>query len=133
MPQPAQLPESLKNFAVLNAAPIATGRDFHQHMERLIRGIDQMFPGHRVASPTSGGSREDIAPLTAPVGGDRAAVADRADLAVFRDAPFAPELVVVPAGEFMMGSTEEEESGRADERPQHQVTISRRLRLGGTR
>src|SRR6516162_414528 len=30
MPQPAQLPESLKNFAFLNAAPVDTGRDFHQ-------------------------------------------------------------------------------------------------------
>jgi formylglycine-generating enzyme required for sulfatase activity len=26
------------------------------------------------------------------------------DLAVFREAPFAPEMVVIPAGEFMMGS-----------------------------
>jgi TIR domain len=28
MPQPAQLPESLKNFAFINAAPVDTGRDF---------------------------------------------------------------------------------------------------------
>src|SRR5262245_32676419 len=38
MPQLSQLPESLKNFAFLNAATVATGRDFHQHVERLIRG-----------------------------------------------------------------------------------------------
>ena len=37
MPQRAQLPESLKDFAFLNAAPVDTGRDFHQHMERLTR------------------------------------------------------------------------------------------------
>jgi hypothetical protein len=36
MPQPPQLPESLKNFAFLNAAPVDTGRGFHQHMEHLI-------------------------------------------------------------------------------------------------
>src|SRR5208282_4810553 len=53
-----------------------------------------------------------------------------ADLAVFRDAPFAPELVVIPAGEFMMGSTEEEEGGYADERPQHRVTIGQRFAIG---
>jgi TIR domain len=39
MPQRAQLPESLQNFSFLNAAPVDTGRDFHQHIERLIRGI----------------------------------------------------------------------------------------------
>jgi hypothetical protein len=34
---------------------------------------------------------------------------DLPNLAVFRDAPFAPELVVIPAGEYMMGSLEGEE------------------------
>jgi formylglycine-generating enzyme required for sulfatase activity len=52
------------------------------------------------------------------------------DLEVFRDAPFAPELVVIPAGEFMMGSTEREEGGDEDERPQHRVTITQRFAIG---
>jgi formylglycine-generating enzyme required for sulfatase activity len=55
---------------------------------------------------------------------------------VFRDkdAPWCPELVVLPAGEFMMGSTEVErqwavEQGAerqwvASERPQHLVRIA---------
>jgi hypothetical protein len=50
MPQPAQLRESLKNFAFLNAAPVDTGRDFHQHTERLIRGIGQI-PDRRATNP----------------------------------------------------------------------------------
>ena len=49
---------------------------------------------------------------------------------MFRDAPFAPELVVIPAGEFMMGSTDEEEGAYEDERPQHRVTIGRRSAIG---
>ena len=53
-----------------------------------------------------------------------------ADFSVFRDAPFAPELVVVPAGEFMMGSTDEEVGGVEDERPRHRVTIAEPFAIG---
>ena len=46
----------------------------------------------------------------------------------FHDAPFAPELVVVPPGRFMMGS--QSGSGLPSEHPQHSVTISYRLAVG---
>jgi formylglycine-generating enzyme required for sulfatase activity len=49
---------------------------------------------------------------------------------VFRDAPFAPELVVIPAGEFWMGSGDEEEGGYEGERPRHRVTIGQRFAIG---
>ena len=39
----------------------------------------------------------------------------------FKDCPDCPEMVVVPAGEFMMGSNE----GNPDERPVHKVTIGK--------
>jgi len=71
MPQSAQLPESLKNFAFLNAAPVDTGRDFHQHMERLIRVIDQI-PDRRATSPATSGARNEVASAAAP--GRRAAI-----------------------------------------------------------
>ena len=130
MPQPAQLPESLKNLAFLNAAPVDTGRDFHQHMERLLRGIDQILPDRRAASLAAIGSREEAVAPAAPTAAAAGCDADMADFAVFRDAPFAPELVVIPAGEFMMGSTEEEEGGYPDERPQHRVAIGQHFALG---
>ena len=40
MPGAADLPESIRDFAYINAAPIDVGRDFRQHMERLTRSID---------------------------------------------------------------------------------------------
>jgi formylglycine-generating enzyme required for sulfatase activity len=54
------------------------------------------------------------------------------DLAVFKDidAPWCPEMVVIPAGEFLMGSQPSEEGRYDDEGPQHRVTIGRRFALG---
>ena len=48
--------------------------------------------------------------------------------AIFQDAPFAPEMVVVPPGKFTMGSPDG--VGRDDERPQREVTIDYRFAVG---
>jgi hypothetical protein len=37
------LPDSLKDFAYCNAAPVDPGRDFHSHVDRLIRALDQVL------------------------------------------------------------------------------------------
>jgi formylglycine-generating enzyme required for sulfatase activity len=46
----------------------------------------------------------------------------------FRDLPAAPEMIVVPAGKFLMGSADGE--GGDDERPRHEVTIGRPFAVG---
>jgi TIR domain len=43
MPNAAELPSSLQNLCYFNAAQVDGGRDFHQHMGRLIKGIDQIL------------------------------------------------------------------------------------------
>ena len=40
MPEPQQLPDDLKTLAFINAASVDTGRDFHPHMERVLRELD---------------------------------------------------------------------------------------------
>ena len=43
MPKPSELPSTLANFAFRNAAEVDSGRDFHPHMDRLLRSIDQIL------------------------------------------------------------------------------------------
>ena len=49
---------------------------------------------------------------------------------VFRDCPECPELVVVPAGSFTMGSPSSEEDRYSNEGPQHRVTIAAAFAVG---
>ena len=48
----------------------------------------------------------------------------------FRECAECPVMVVIPAGTFMMGSTEAEYGHTANENPQHAVTISENLAVG---
>ena len=48
----------------------------------------------------------------------------------FRDCPSCPEMVVIPAGTFIMGSPESEEERGDSEGPQHRVTIGTPFAVG---
>ena len=56
------------------------------------------------------------------------AMAEAAD--VVRDCSECPEMVVVPAGEFMMGSSAGEEGRQNCESPVHRVTIEKPFAVG---
>jgi hypothetical protein len=43
MPKSSALPESLQKLCFLNAAEVADWRDFHQHLDRLIRAMDRLL------------------------------------------------------------------------------------------
>jgi len=60
----------------------------------------------------------------------RVTVASMARGTVFRDCAYCPEMVVIPAGSFTMGSPASEAARVSDEGPQHQVKISRPFAAG---
>ena len=49
---------------------------------------------------------------------------------VFRDCKSCPQMVVVPAGDYTMGSPSSEKDRRDDESPRHRVTISKSFAVG---
>ena len=51
-------------------------------------------------------------------------------ISVISDCPHCPELVVVPAGEFMMGANSGDFGYESDESPQHRVRIGQSLAVG---
>jgi TIR domain len=57
MPDAAALPAEFDNFAYLNAAEVATGRDFRVHMEQLIDAINQTM-----AAPTGTAAARAVSP-----------------------------------------------------------------------
>jgi formylglycine-generating enzyme required for sulfatase activity len=82
----------------------------------------ELRQAHRAAK-----SRED-----AENGAGSTKPALRKPFAKFKDikASWCPDLVVLPEGDFLMGSLEGEEGRFDDERPQHPVTIARRFAIG---
>ncbi len=53
MPGADELPETLRELSFHNAAVVDAGRDFHQHMDRIIRSIDQILQPAPDKTPTS--------------------------------------------------------------------------------
>jgi formylglycine-generating enzyme required for sulfatase activity len=51
-------------------------------------------------------------------------------LLVIQDHPLAPKLVVLPRGEFLMGSADDDPGADDDEKPQHLVQIAYDLAMG---
>ena len=48
MPLASDLPDSMKDFAYRNALVVASGQDFHVHVDRLIRSIESDDDGPRL-------------------------------------------------------------------------------------
>jgi formylglycine-generating enzyme required for sulfatase activity len=75
---------------------------------------------------------EEVAKLEAARKVAEAKAAARRPGAVIRDCPECPQMVVVPAGEFKMGSSDSEPDRDSDEGPQHVVRIPRAFAMART-
>jgi formylglycine-generating enzyme required for sulfatase activity len=133
MPGEADLPASLALLADYNAIEIDLGRDFHPHVDRLIRGIEFHFkkPSAEIVKPP-----RETAARSVKSGPSSSLPAEKMTNSL------GMTLVRIEAGDFLMGTTKEQvnqlmrlfpDSKREsfdDEQPQHPVKIFRPFFLG---
>jgi hypothetical protein len=89
MPKATDLPDSLKDLSYRNAAEVDAGRDFHQHLDRLIRSMDQIL-----ANASASGSAPVNVTAEGPV-----APADAVETVLEPEAEGRPALPPEPAEE----------------------------------
>jgi formylglycine-generating enzyme required for sulfatase activity len=126
MPCEADLPPSLALLAYRNALNLDPGRDFHHHVDRLIKGIERLLrqPHLATAAPPAdrGKTLEPVPPLQEPRPPSRPMGRWTNSIGM--------KLKLIPAGEFLMGSPESDKDARGDEKPQHRVRITQPFYLG---
>jgi len=116
MPGEQDLPEQLRGLAYRNAAEVRSGRDFHDHINRLIRGVEY------VVRQVQGGT---VQPAT-----NQQPVEAHPALAREFTNSIGMKFMLIPAGTFLMGSPEDEQDRGKDEGPQHELEIPRPFYMG---
>ena len=120
-------------------------------LDELRKGVASLAPPVSPESPAPRAKLPAVAPPTAslipsgPCGSGRISASTRSRTAmplstdeecaltpgdVFKDCDRCPEMVVVPAGAFTMGSPESEKDRDKEESPQHEVTFERQFAVG---
>lgn len=87
------------------------------------------------ADPTVQGPLAQVTPMPAPASTQAVPLSPMQEKALkpkdtFKECTNCPEMMVVPAGSFTMGSPQSEPGHSADESPQHTVTIARQFAVG---
>jgi formylglycine-generating enzyme required for sulfatase activity len=135
IPTKEELPESLQKLAYRQASHVRPNPDFHQDIERLLRGIDdavtelrqrsasQVPRTERREDPTSDPSSLPPGPLTP------SPTVPSATPNVITNS-IGMKLALIPAGEFLMGSPDSDSDAYPPEMPQHPVRITQAFYLG---
>jgi formylglycine-generating enzyme required for sulfatase activity len=124
MPPESELPASVAGLAYRNGIVVDHGRDFHGHVDRLIRGIEWLIQPR--ATPQSQSQPKPTA--LQPVAIEPALVPDEPAKLIINSVGM--KLVLIPAGAFLMGSPDSDQDAQDDEKPQHRVRITRPFYLG---
>ena len=123
VPPAEELPESLRGLSFRHGLRVRPDLDFHNDMHRLIRGIEEGVAALRKRS-ASGGPRtpgpEDPTPAAKP-----GAEQDSMILPKVITNTIGMKLVLIPAGEILMGSPDSDPYALPREKPQHRVRIAR--------
>jgi hypothetical protein len=156
VPRANELPENLQKLAYRQAISLRPDPDFHHDMERLVGRIKSAVSAPRVATPEPVASPPPVPGRRRPPWKAIVAAAvlglvllgvivyvatDRGQITIVRAPEVAPKpitntigmkLVLISAGEFLMGSPESDTDASAYEKPQHRVRITRPFYLGVT-
>lgn len=145
IPQEGDLPAPLKPLARRQFLRL-THEGYRSEVARLVAGIGripdkpparQHVPPEGQPAPSPGGMRNLLTAVILLAGTGIVAVAGyrfmnqvadlsgRPDLSGFQECDVCPEMVVIPAGEFLMGSPEDEPNRRPQEGPQRKVQVER--------
>jgi formylglycine-generating enzyme required for sulfatase activity len=135
VPAAEDLPENLRELAFRHGVHVRPNPDFRHDMERLIRGIADAVTALR-NRPGSDGT-QIVAAVDAESLPSAFATEPPKSPPTVRCEPLKEitnnigmKLVLIPAGEFLMGSLDSDTDAYDDEKPQHRVQISRPFYLG---
>ena len=92
----------------------ANAADFEAYLRRFPDGVYADLARNRAAA---------LAPPAETAAPDPPPADPTEPGSVFRDCPACPEMVVVPAGTFLMGSDRRDDESFDNERPRHRVTV----------
>jgi hypothetical protein len=123
MPGEVDLPPSLARLAYRNAMELDQGRDFHHHIDRLIKGIERLFQQPKLApAPTV----QPLRPAPPSPGPQPPSLQPPREWTN----SIGMKVRLIPAGEFLMGSPDNDPHASNDEKPQHRVRITQPFYLG---